>query len=71
MYSGMKQIIEVNAPFLNRINPAALISDCFYALNSYGIGERYYRDCLYMFIMSAVFLTVSAILLRRRNYASI
>ena len=71
MYSGMKQVVETKAPVFNRINPAALISDSFYAVNNYGAGARFYTDCLYMLIISFIFLAVSVFFLRRRNYASI
>ncbi len=71
MYGGMKQLIEVKAPLINRINPASLISDAFYTLGMYGTGRRFYRDCADMLIMSAVFLVLSAVIFRRRSYASI
>jgi ABC-2 type transport system permease protein len=71
MYGGMKQLIEVNVPLINRINPASLISDAFYTLGMYGTGRRFYRDCADMLIMSAVFIVLSAVIFRRRSYASI
>ena len=35
MNSNMKDLVEKHAPIINRINPAALISDAFYCINVY------------------------------------
>ena len=32
---NMRVVVEKHAPIINRINPAALISDSFYTLNNY------------------------------------
>ena len=71
MYGSMKQIIEVKAPLINRLNPAALIGDSLYTANTYGITARYYTDCLYLLAISAACAVISILLLRRRNYAAV
>lgn len=71
MYGGMKQLIEDNVPIINRINPAALISDGFYYLNVYedmaGFTFRMLLLAAYSFGMA--FLAVFH--LRRQRYGSI
>lgn len=71
MNNTMKDIVEKNAPFINRINPAALISDAFYCINVYDDLERYYRNLITLAVMSVVLVTVSFLLIRRENYDSI
>jgi ABC-2 type transport system permease protein len=71
MVSNMKYIIEKNVPFINKINPAALISDAFYSLTVYDNYSRYTQCMLSMLAASALFCIISALVLRRRNYASI
>ena len=46
MNSNMKDLVEKHAPIINRINPAALISDAFYCINVYDDPTRYYRNVL-------------------------
>ena len=62
MYGDMKMIIEEKAPIINRINPSAVITDAFYALNAYGIGPRYYRSLLYLLGFSLVMLIIGMLL---------
>ena len=71
MNNTMKDIVEKNAPFINRINPAALISDAFYCINVYDDLERYYRNLITLAVMSVVLVTASFLLIRRENYDSI
>lgn len=71
MVANMKAIIEVNCPFINRINPSAVISDAFYALNMYGVSDRYYRSIISIVVMTIVFIVAGLIMSRRKSYASL
>ena len=71
MDAGMKQRIAENVPFINRINPAAVITDSFHALNVYSDTKVYTEKIITMLIMTAVFSMLGFILTRRRKYASL
>lgn len=71
MNNTMKDLVEKNAPIINRINPAALISDAFYCINVYDDIGRYYRNVITLAIMSVVLVTASFLLIRRESYDSI
>lgn len=71
MNSSMKDIVEKHAPIINRINPAALISDAFYCINVYDDPARYYRNLITLAGMSVVFMLASFLLIRRNRYDSI
>ena len=66
----MKYIIEKHVPFLDKINPAAMITDGYYALY-YGVDKRFWMDVASLGIFSAFMLLVSAQGLRRQKYDSI
>ena len=71
MYGDMKIIITEKAPIINKINPAAVISDSYYALNMFGAGNRYFETVIYMVGLSLV-LTIGGLLLGRKvSYDSI
>ena len=67
----MKYIIEKHVPFLDKINPAAMITDGYYALYYYGVDKRFWMDVASLGIFSAFMLLVSAQGLRRQKYDSI
>lgn len=67
----MKYIIEKHVPFLDRINPAAMITDGYYALYYYGVDRRFWLDVASLGIFSVLMLLVSAQGLRRQKYDSI
>lgn len=71
MVGNMKAIIAEKLPWLNNINPAAVISDCFYCLNIYNDYERFTQKIITMLIMSAVFVVLGFMLTRRKKYASL
>lgn len=71
MNSSMKDIVEKHAPIINRINPAALISDAFYCINVYDDPVRYYRNLITLAGMSIVLILASFLLIRRNRYDSI
>lgn len=68
---GVKDLIEHKAPIINRLNPAALISDCFYTLNVYDNYSRFLSDILILGIMTIVLLTASIAILRKNRYTSV
>ena len=71
MNSSMKDLVEKHAPVINRINPAALISDAFYCINVYNDPARYYRNLITLAGMSIAFVLASFLLIRRNRYDSI
>lgn len=71
MFGNMKNIIEVNCPVINRINPAAVLSDAYYCLGVYNDMERF-RRCLFILGIMSIGLTVLAFSgIRRERYDSI
>lgn len=68
MVGGMRQLLEVYAPFVNRINPASAIADALYSAGTYGIDRRYWENCGILAVMTALFLTVAAVRLRGKSY---
>ena len=71
MYGDMKAIITENVPIINKINPAAVISDSYYSLNMFGTSGRYTEAVMYMLILSAVFIVLALVMGRRNHYDSI
>lgn len=71
MVGGMKAIFESHCPVVNKINPAAVISDLFYCLAVYDDYSRYMEKMVTLLIMSAIFITGGFLLTRRKKYASI
>lgn len=65
MMGNMKYIIETNAPVINKINPAAVISDSFYSLCVFGDVKMYVRCILTLVVMSVVFFGISVVCIRR------
>jgi len=68
---GVKHSIEQSMPIINRLNPAALIADSFYALNIYDTYDRYFMNMSILAIMSLVLLFISYLILRRNKYESV
>lgn len=71
MMGTMRMVVEKYAPFVNRINPAALISDSFYALNNNDTLTRYTGNILTLLLMTVLFLIISILVTRRKTYASL
>lgn len=71
MNNTMKNIVEQHVPIINRINPAALISDAFYCINVYNDTARYTRNLITLSIMCVVLIIASFCLVRRERYDSI
>lgn len=71
MDGEMPIIIEEKCPIINRINPSRLISDCYYAVNSYGWGDRIVSNLVTLSIMSAVLITAGCLITRKTKYKSL
>lgn len=71
MYGGMRQVIEQSVPIINRINPAALIVDCFYSLCVYGSYEKLWQNVIILVVWCVLLLAGSFIATRKRRYKSL
>ena len=71
MFGNMKDVVEQNAPILNRINPAAVLSDAYYCISVYNDTLRYQRCMITLLIMSILFLGIAFLGVRRERYDSI
>lgn len=71
MIADMKFIIMEKIPLFNKINPAALISDSFYALNVYQTNTQYIINIVTLLVISIVFMLGGILVGRRKKYASL
>lgn len=71
MLGDMKVRIEETMPIINRINPAALISDCFYSICAYDDMNMYIRSIVSIGIWAVVLAVGAIIVLRREKYANL
>ena len=71
MVGNMKAIVAEKVPWLNNINPVAVISDSFYCLNIYENYDRYITKMITMAIITFIFISLGIISSRRKTYASI
>lgn len=71
MVGGMKILVQKYAPWFNRINPAALISDSLYSLAVYESHTRYFQCIGSLFFLSILFIAAGAAMVRRQRYASL
>lgn len=71
MVGNMKYIINENIPILGYLNPANLITDCFYSLYYYNTHMQFYTDLILLCAFSAVFSIITYFVLRRQKYASL
>ena len=71
MFGNMKDVIEQNAPILNRINPAAVLSDAYYCISVYNDTLRYQRMYDYSADHEYSFLGIAFLGVRRERYDSI
>ncbi len=67
----MKYIVDTNFGWLNRLNPAAMITDGYYSLYFYDTMDRYFMNIISLLIFSAVLLVLAAFKVRRQTYDSI
>ena len=71
MVGNMKMIIARFAPWFNKINPAALITDSLYYLNIDSDYRRWSRAMITMAVMTVVMILLGFIISRRKKYASL
>lgn len=69
--SGIKDTIEHTCPIINRLSPAALMTDSFYALSVYDDYSRYGKNLLTLTGLTIILLAICYILLRRKKSASL
>ncbi len=67
----MKYVIDKNVPILNKINPANMITDGFYALYYYDTPERFFMNLISLILFSLVLFFISIVILRGEKYDSI
>lgn len=67
----MKYIVDKNVPILNKINPASMITDGFYALYYYDTTSRYFWNIISLCIFSSILLILVCTVLRRQKYDNI
>ena len=67
----MKYVIDKNAPIINQINPANMITDGFYSLYYYEGLDRFYTNVISLAIFSALMLAITIFSLRKQKYNSI
>lgn len=67
----MKYVIDKNIPLLNKINPASMITDGFYALYYYDTPNRFLFNIISLLIFSLIMILISLKGLRRQKYDSI
>lgn len=68
MDDAMKMKVEEFCPLINRLNPATLISDCFYSLNIYSTYDRLTRNIITILIMAFVFSLIGTMSLGRNHH---
>jgi ABC-2 type transport system permease protein len=71
MSPAVKYYIETHAPYLNYINPVALITDSFTGLYYYGSLDRAASNIAILLIMFALLMGFSVMKLRRQRYGSL
>ncbi len=71
MMGNIKGILAEKAPWVNRINPVAIISDSFYCLNMYSDYRRFLTKVVAMVIYIALFVVLGVLFSRRKKYASL
>lgn len=71
MYDKMKYIISTNFPILGYLNPANLITDCFYSLYYYNNHNQFFTDLILLCAFTVIFSAITYFVLRRQKYASL
>ena len=71
MFANMIDIIEQYVPIINWINPAALISRMFFAINVYDNNTLFFQNFAALSVLSLLFIFGSFLVFRRKKYASI
>lgn len=71
MVGNMKALLAEKAPWVNKINPVAIMSDSYYCLNMYSDYRRFTEKIISMCILIVVFTALGILFTRRKRYASI
>lgn len=71
MVGNMRMYVEKTCPLINRINPAALISDALYSLIIYPSHTRFFSNIAGLLLLSALFCLCGFTMVRRKKYASL
>lgn len=71
MFSDIRNVLEKNAPIVNRLNPAALIVDSFYCVSVYDDPVRLSGNLALLGVMSGVLVLLSFLVTRRERYDNI
>ena len=71
MMGNMKGILAEHMPWVNRVNPVAIMSDSFYCLNMYSDYRRFITKIVGMLIYIVAFTAIGVLFARRKKYASI
>lgn len=71
MFGEMKNLIELHCPVINRINPAAVLSDAFYCMGVYNDTARFHRCILILGAMCILLLIIAFLAIRRERYDNI
>lgn len=71
MFGNMKNLIELHCPIINRINPAAVLSDAFYCMGIYNDTARFTRCIIILAVMSVILVFLAFWGIRRDCYDSI
>lgn len=71
MIPEVKLQIEQYAPFINRINPVALVTDGIYSLYYYDSLIRFYTNIKYLALVTGLFILLTYFFTRRKQYASL
>lgn len=71
MIANIRPYIEENCPIFDKINPASMICDSFYALNVYDNYDRVMFNIISMLITSTILIAGGILIGRRKNYASL
>ena len=71
MLQMTKPMIHMYCPILEKINPAARLSDALYALKVYDSYDRFNENIIVLLVMSVIFTFGGFLLGRRKQYASI
>lgn len=71
MVGAMRLLVAQVCPWFNCINPAALISDSFYALTVYQSHDRYFENIAILLAISVTLYLGGFLMVRREKYAAL
>ena len=67
----MKYLVDTKMPIVNKLNPASMITDGFYALYYYETTERYFFNIFSLLLVAGILFFISYMFLRRQKYDNI